>query len=67
MEKTDRVFNYLPEESSVGFLRSILVRLFGNRIMGYDIDGNTVSVVEIYQYRNEVYITREMQIKLTTK
>ena len=67
MEKTDRVFNYLPEESSVGFLRSILVKLFGNRVMGYEIDGDIVSVVEIYQYKDRAYITKEMQIKLTTK
>jgi len=64
MEKKERVFTYLPEKTSTGFFRTVLVKCFGDKMMGYDIADGVVYVVEMYQYKGEVYVTKEMQIKL---
>jgi len=65
MKKEDRVFTYLPEKHRLGFLKELFIRCFGDKIMGYDIANNIISIVEMYQYKDELYITREMQIKLS--
>ena len=64
MRTNDKVFNYLPEVKSVGFLELLIVKIFGNRVMGYDVNGDIVSVVEMYQYKDKSYITKEYSIKL---
>lgn len=64
MERVGGLFTYLPEKTSIGFFKTILVKCFGDKLMGYDIANDVVCVVEAYQYKNELYITRESQIKL---
>ena len=60
MREGERVFTYLPENTEIGFLRTMLVRCFGDKMMGYDIENNVVYIVEMYQYKGEVYVTKEM-------
>jgi len=64
MWRNDKDFYYLEEKSSVSLLKAILVKIFGIRIMAYDIENNIVTVVEMYRYGGESYITKEYSIKL---